>query len=121
MQIVYYNHIINGEVVEEHIPYPEVLEKTGLKDQVGLTERGWVEVLPVIEIPPITSEQLQAGIRRIRDDLLKASDWTQLPDNKLTTEQKAAWATYRQQLRDLPETYKDATQISDIIVPNQPT
>jgi len=31
---------------------------------------------------------------------LQQSDWTQLPDVPLTDEQKAAWATYRQALRD---------------------
>jgi hypothetical protein len=31
---------------------------------------------------------------------LQNSDWTQLPDVPLTEEQKAAWATYRQALRD---------------------
>jgi len=36
-----------------------------------------------------------------RNHLLVDSDWTQLPDSPLTTEQKAAWATYRQELRDV--------------------
>lgn len=39
-----------------------------------------------------------------RDQLLAASDWTQLPDAPLTDDQRAAWRTYRQALRDLPET-----------------
>jgi hypothetical protein len=33
--------------------------------------------------------------------LLAESDWTQLPDVPLSAEQKTAWATYRQQLRDI--------------------
>jgi hypothetical protein len=40
-------------------------------------------------------------IRAQRSDLLYKSDWTQIPGGPLTDEQKAAWATYRQQLRDL--------------------
>jgi hypothetical protein len=36
-----------------------------------------------------------------RSKLLYASDWTQIPNNPLTTEQQAAWATYRQELRDI--------------------
>jgi hypothetical protein len=39
----------------------------------------------------------------IRIDLLYKSDWTQIPNNPLTAEQQAAWATYRQELRDIPE------------------
>lgn len=37
-----------------------------------------------------------------RQRLLYSSDWTQIPNGPLTTEQQAAWATYRQQLRDIP-------------------
>jgi hypothetical protein len=36
-----------------------------------------------------------------RNQLLSASDWTQIPGNPLTTEQQTAWATYRQELRDI--------------------
>ena len=36
-----------------------------------------------------------------RDKLLYASDWTQIPNNPLTAEQQTAWATYRQELRDI--------------------
>lgn len=38
-----------------------------------------------------------------RNFLLAISDWTQLPDVPLTAEKKSEWATYRQQLRDVPE------------------
>ena len=41
-------------------------------------------------------------LRRLRNILLKVSDWTQFADSPLTAEQKAEWATYRQALRDLP-------------------
>lgn len=36
-----------------------------------------------------------------RSCLLKETDWTQLPDVPLAT--KTAWATYRQQLRDITD------------------
>ena len=36
-----------------------------------------------------------------RNELLAASDWTQLPDVTLNT--KEAWATYRQALRDITD------------------
>lgn len=48
-------------------------------------------------------EQQKAIVDTQRLQLLQASDWTQLPDSPLTEEQKAAWATYRQELRDIPE------------------
>ena len=41
-------------------------------------------------------------VRWKRDILLLESDWTQLPDAPVDRE---AWATYRQALRDFPETW----------------
>ena len=40
--------------------------------------------------------------RNTRNELLAASDWTQMPDSPLTDEAKTSWATYRSALRDLP-------------------
>ena len=44
-------------------------------------------------------------MRAIRNQLLTASDWTQLPDAQCD---KAAWATYRQALRDFPATWEES-------------
>jgi hypothetical protein len=49
--------------------------------------------------PDATNEQKWEQIRLWRDAKLAASDWTQLDDAPVD---KAAWATYRQALRDLP-------------------
>jgi hypothetical protein len=42
-------------------------------------------------------------MRIVRNHLLAASDWTQLPDAQCD---KTAWATYRQALRDFPATWE---------------
>lgn len=57
-------------------------------------------------------EQLQlATAKRLfleeRLELLAKSDWTQSTDSNLSDEDKKAWETYRQQLRDLPDNTKD--------------
>lgn len=39
--------------------------------------------------------------RQKRDDLLLRSDWTQLPNAKVSDQQ--AWEVYRQALRDIPQ------------------
>lgn len=44
-------------------------------------------------------------VRAIRDKLLTLCDWTQAADSPLSQDQRAAWATYRQALRDLPSVY----------------
>lgn len=57
----------------------------------------------------MTEEQLaqMAYLRLRRNAILTGCDWTQLPDTALTADQKAAWASYRQQLRDWPSTIID--------------
>ena len=66
-------------------------------------ENGWVYKVAVADL---TTEEIQsakdsamAQIRGQRNQLLKDCDWTQISDS---TADKAAWATYRQALRDLP-------------------
>ena len=46
--------------------------------------------------------RVSEAARTDRDARLTACDWTILPDSPLTTEEKTAWQTYRQALRDIP-------------------
>lgn len=45
------------------------------------------------------TDQAWSDLRKNRNDLLSASDWTQLADSPVD---KVAWANYRKSLRDLP-------------------
>lgn len=56
--------------------------------------------------------------RAYRNYALAMCDWTQLQDNGLTEQQKNEWASYRQQLRDLPST---ANSPEDLVFPADPT
>jgi hypothetical protein len=56
------------------------------------------------------SPKSMGAIRRQRNKLLDASDWTQVSDNGLSAEKRAEWATYRQSLRDI--TIQDINSIS---------
>jgi hypothetical protein len=56
-----------------------------------------------------------------RDQFLAQSDWTQMPDSPLSAEVKAAWAQYRQELRDLPANlFPDVENWFDVVFPNRP-
>lgn len=48
------------------------------------------------------AEMMARIVRSIRNQKLQQSDWTAIAP-QLTTEQKAAWDTYRQALRDVTE------------------
>ena len=51
----------------------------------------------------VANEPSMEQLRMARNGKLAECDWTQLADAPLSSEEKAAWATYRQELRDLPE------------------
>lgn len=59
-------------------------------------------------------------LRLKRDALLTESDWTQVNDSPLSDTKKAEWATYRQELRDLPSSHQSATNFDDVVFPTQP-
>lgn len=62
--------------------------------------------------------ELKAAVARSRrDQELKDSDLTQLLDAPLSTEQRAAWATYRQALREIPQ---QASFPNTIVWPDKP-
>jgi hypothetical protein len=65
----------------------------------------WVQVWNVVAL---TVQEVQQrndsqsfSVRAERGSLLSACDWTQVDDSPLSNVQKAAWATYRQALRDI--------------------
>lgn len=53
-----------------------------------------------------TDEEWWMSLRSERNRMLANSDWTQMPDNELTDEQRQAWAEYRSALRHFPETWE---------------
>jgi hypothetical protein len=66
---------------------------------------------------PLPDEFKWEMIRLYRNGLLARCDWTQLGDAPLTLEEKQAWSTYRQGLRNIPE---DFTSPDDVVFPGAP-
>jgi hypothetical protein len=50
-------------------------------------------------------------IREIRDQLLKNSDWTQMPDTELSEEKKEQWKEYRKSLRSVPSNFRSPRDV----------
>lgn len=71
-------------------------------EEALLIRRTYPNAVPDTEGSAANLAQLAARVRAERDARLTVCDWTQMPDAPLTTEAKAAWAAYRQQLRDVP-------------------
>lgn len=64
--------------------------------------------------PPPTNEERWTEIRKDRNGLLRECDWTQLPDSPVD---RAAWAAYRQGLRDITKQADPAK----VVWPDAPT
>ena len=62
-----------------------------------------------IEAQKADPDTMWEAIRCIRDDLLTASDWTQIPDCPQC--QSEAWVAYRKALRDIPQDYDDPDSV----------
>lgn len=78
---------------------------------IDLTEEEWEKAITgdykvvkgkntFYEKPGPSIEYQLESMRRERNSLLAASDWTQFPDSPLSEDKKQEWNTYRQQLRD---------------------
>lgn len=69
--------------------------------------------------PTVLAETNLNELREERNKLLAETDYIEMPTKwaTLTTEQQTAWATYRQALRDITETY---TSLDDVVWPEKP-
>jgi hypothetical protein len=56
-------------------------------------------------------------VRGQRNGQLRGSDWTQIGDAALGAHTAEEWATYRQSLRDVPQTY---SRVSEVVWPTPP-
>ena len=56
-------------------------------------------------------------IRKERNKLLKDSDYIMVSDAPITAEKKEEWETYRQSLRDIPQTFSNP---DDVTYPDKP-
>ena len=56
-------------------------------------------------------------IRGQRNSQLRGTDWTQIGDAALGDHTAEEWATHRQALRDLPQTY---SRVSEVVWPTPP-
>lgn len=93
-------HVIENNVVVNTIEVdsldflPNLVEATD--GGIGWSYADGVFTTPVVAI---SNEKAAEQVRGRRDSLLSQSDWTQAADAPVD---QAAWAAYRQSLRDIP-------------------
>jgi len=98
--------------VAAHIEnYPDAFVHEDVDNEPTLDVAFWrfdpvsKDILDRIKRPNPTKDM--ARLREERNRLLTESDWTQYNDSPLDDDAKASWVTYRQELRDLPESVED--------------
>jgi hypothetical protein len=103
MEFVYVYRNENGEITGS-ATHAENGEKMSISNSEYVA---WLN-----KVYPPTWEQ----IRSQRDALLKDSDWSAFPD-ATPKPSKEAWLTYRQALRDIPQTFSSP---ESVVFPNKP-
>ena len=73
-----------------------------------MVSEGVLTDIPEDQLVAETIKKAWRELRLSRRRLLSNSDWTQVPDAPVDS---AAWAVYRQQLRDLPATITDPRNV----------
>jgi len=63
---------------------------------------------------------LRTKIRSLRQTYLRSCDWTQLLDFPGTASKQAAWAVYRQDVRDILTSHPNPQTIDEIVWPTPP-
>ena len=72
------------------------------------------------QLPIVEFDMAMADLRAKRNKDLQDSDWTQLPDNTLTSEQRNAWMQFRTELRNITNGLTTVEQVNNIDYPDKP-
>jgi hypothetical protein len=83
--------------------YDKLVEGEPIRDEQGYWRQQWLVVEQTAEEKIETDKRKRIEIKIKRNQQLTFTDWTRLDDVSLTVEQRAAWAVYRQQLRDITD------------------
>lgn len=107
-------HIIENGIVTNTIEVDSLDFMPNLVDGENGGSIGDIYENGVFKQPPVDLEKLAEEIRAERDQKLFSTDWTQVIDAPVD---QAAWATYRQALRDIPQ---QADFPATVVWPTQP-
>lgn len=120
---IYYSNTTKGfydtEIIKYDVLPEDIIEITQEQHEYFLNELNANNKVITInsnnEFELIERTYSWQEIRAIRNIMIINTDYTQLPD--FPEAKKQEWATYRQLLRDIPQTYSNA---QDVIWPTKP-
>lgn len=73
---------------------------------------GWIVSPKIEEEIELSEEDPWELIRKIRNQKLTESDWTQLLDSPLSEAERLTWSEYRSKLRDIPQNFDSPEKIA---------
>ena len=80
--------------------------------------------IPVADIEAqftaVEFDMAMEDLRSKRNKDLQDSDWTQLPDNTLTSAQRNAWMLFRTELRNITDGLTTVEQVNNVDYPDKP-
>jgi hypothetical protein len=85
----------------------ERIEELGIFEQAVQDHSNEIKIIEDAREAAEAARDYWQELRVLRNQRLVETDWTQVADAPLTEEQKDAWKSYRQTLRDLPENIID--------------
>lgn len=113
------NRVPEGQELDDFLQgfVPTAVEERLIKIQKnGIANPTAIVVDPIAE--QIDLEETTNSARTTRNDMLTASDWTQLSDAPISENEKTLWAEYRQLLRDVPSQAGFPTSINWPVSPD---
>jgi len=90
------------------------------KKLIPLSEEELTEYNQRLANAPSEFDMAMKDLRAKRNKDLQDSDWTQLPDNTLTSEQRNAWMQFRTELRNITNGITTVEQVNNIDYPDKP-
>ena len=72
------------------------------------------------QFPIVEFDMAMEDLRAKRNKDLQDSDWTQLPDNTLTSAQRNAWMLFRTELRNITDGLTTVEQVNNVDYPDKP-
>jgi len=72
------------------------------------------------QFPIVEFDMAMENLRAKRNKDLQDSDWTQLPDNTLTSAQRNAWMLFRTKLRNITDGLTTVEQVNNVDYPDKP-
>lgn len=88
--------------------HSQLLHAVNMERKEIYVENGVINTRPIVNVPTWNE------IRALRNRFLENSDYTQMPD---WPGDKPTWATYRQELRNIPQVFSSP---SDVVWPTPP-